>query len=177
MDRIKAIHLVLYFAAILASCFANSAFADQPKSLTQLLDEFILHRGSRAAATDVSDKIYEMRARGETPDEATILKLAALLESPDERISYDGATSVIALGPNARPIRLDVWKLYFRIIDEDARVCGIVSGTNPISYDQQCLNRAFNPDELRWRVCSALASIGDIPSDKESWFRCAGLSK
>lgn len=176
MVKVCSFSLVLFFLMAAMSHFETAAFAGQSKSLAQLLDEFMHHRSSLAAATAVSDKMYELKEHGKTPDEATISKMATLLESADERIVYAGATAVMVLGADAWPIRLDVWKLYFRIVDEDAKTCAVRPEGNPILYDRRCFNRAFNPDELRWRVCSALISIGDIPSDKASWSRCSGLS-
>ena len=177
MYKSKILSVVLLVLAATTGHFEDSAFADQSKSLVQLLDESMLHRWSPAAAATVSDKIYEMEEHGETPDEATISKITALLESPDEQIAYAGTTAVVALGHHARPIRMDVWKLYFRIIDKDLERCKVEFGINPIMHDQYCFNRAFNVDESRFRICDALVSIGDIPSDEKSWSRCAGLSQ
>ena len=168
---------VVLISLVTVGSLGESALADQSKTLAQLLDAFMLHRWSPAAATAVSDKISEMKEHGEAPDAATLSKVAALLESPEEKIAYAGATAVLALGHHARPIRMDVWKLYFRIVDEDIKICGVGPAGNPILFDQRCFNRAFNPDELRWRVCSDLASIGDIPSDQGAWSHCAGLSR
>jgi hypothetical protein len=121
---IKANRLIFASTMIwIIACCSNGISAEQSRSLERLLDDFQLHQQSRSAAVAVSEKIYEMAEHRSYPTVESIKRISLLLESADSQIADAGASAVAVLGKKAWPIRLDIWKLYFRIVDKSNKLC------------------------------------------------------
>jgi len=141
-------------------------------SLERLLDDFYLHQQSRSAAIAVKEKIYEMAEHGSYPTSESIGRIPLLLESADSHIAGAGASAVAVLGKRAWPIRLDIWKLYFRIIEKNNELCKFNSKGGLFDPFGDCDDVEQRRDNLQFSVCSALIGIGDMPSDRASIERC-----